>query len=92
MSLAFLAHPRLTERREAGRGLPGVTARAGTRNERPELASTRACSGDDNEERNGRLPLLGKGAVVAHRLARRPAAEADDDEQSGRSTRRYRDQ
>ena len=36
---------------------------------------------DDDHERRGRLPLLGKAAVLAHRLARPPAAEMDDDQQ-----------
>jgi hypothetical protein len=33
---------------------------------------------DDDQERRGRLLLLGKGAVLAHRLARPLAAESDD--------------
>jgi hypothetical protein len=35
--------------------------------------------------------LLGKAAVSAHRYERPLAAEMDDDEQSGRKARRYRD-
>ena len=45
----------------------------------------------DDQKRTGRLLLLGKGAVPAHRLARPLAAESDDDEQSGRRARRNRD-
>jgi len=36
---------------------------------------------DDDEERGGRLLLLGKGAVLAHRLARPLPAESDEREQ-----------
>ena len=36
---------------------------------------------DDEEERRGRLLLIGKGAVLAHRLARPLAAESDETEQ-----------
>jgi hypothetical protein len=39
---------------------------------------------DDDQERTGRLLLLGKGAVLAHRLARPLAAESDDEEQPAR--------
>jgi hypothetical protein len=35
----------------------------------------------DDEERSGRLLLLGKRAVLAHRLALSLAAESDDEEQ-----------
>src|SRR5215208_5556449 len=34
---------------------------------------------DDDRERRGRVLLLGKGTVLAHRLARPLAAESDDD-------------
>jgi hypothetical protein len=37
---------------------------------------------DDDQERGGRRLLLGEGAVLAHRLARRLAAEMHDDQQS----------
>jgi hypothetical protein len=37
---------------------------------------------DEAQERRGRLLLLGKGAVLAHRLARPLAAETDELEQS----------
>ena len=37
---------------------------------------------DDDQERRGRLLPPGKGAVLAHRLAPRLAAESDDDQQS----------
>jgi hypothetical protein len=36
---------------------------------------------DDDQERSGRLLLLGKGAVLAHRLARPLAAESDETQQ-----------
>ena len=36
---------------------------------------------DDDQERRGRLLLLGEGAVLAHRLARPLAAESDESEQ-----------
>ena len=36
---------------------------------------------DDDRERRGRVLLLGKGAVLAHRLARPLAAESDESEQ-----------
>jgi hypothetical protein len=36
---------------------------------------------DDDQERRGRLPLLGKAAVLAHRFARPLAAELDEYEQ-----------
>jgi hypothetical protein len=39
---------------------------------------------DDDQERRGRLLFLGKGTVLPHRLARRLAAELDDDQQSWR--------
>jgi hypothetical protein len=35
---------------------------------------------DDDQERSGRLLLLGKGAVLAHRSAYPLAAESDDTE------------
>jgi hypothetical protein len=38
---------------------------------------------NDERERRGRLLLLGKGAVLAHHVARALAAESDDQEQSG---------
>ena len=37
-----------------------------------------ALGADDDQERKGRLLLLGKGAVLAHRFARPLAAELDD--------------
>jgi hypothetical protein len=37
---------------------------------------------DDDQERSGRLPLPGKGAVRAHRSTRLLTAESDDDQQS----------
>jgi hypothetical protein len=37
---------------------------------------------DDDQERKWGLLLLGKGAVLAHRLAHPLAAEMDDDQQS----------
>jgi hypothetical protein len=37
---------------------------------------------DDDQERTRRLLLLGRGAVLAHSLARPLAAESDDDQQS----------
>jgi hypothetical protein len=43
---------------------------------------------DEDQARSGRLLLLEKGAVLAHRLARPLAAESDDDEQSARRRRR----
>ena len=43
---------------------------------------------DDDQERRGRLLLLGKGAVLAHRLARPLAAESDESEQSADTTAR----
>ena len=36
---------------------------------------------DDEEKRRGRLLLLGKGAVLAHRFDRPLAAESDEQEQ-----------
>jgi hypothetical protein len=42
----------------------------------------RASPLDDDRERRGGVLLLGKGAVLAHRLARPLAAELDDDQQS----------
>jgi hypothetical protein len=51
----------------------------------------RAFAADDDQEYRGRVLLLGKGALFAHRLARPLAAESDDDEQSGCRTRHYRD-
>jgi hypothetical protein len=39
-------------------------------------------AGDDEQARRVRLPLLGKGAVVAHRFDQPLAAEMDDDQQS----------
>jgi hypothetical protein len=39
---------------------------------------------DEDQARSGRLLLLGKGAVLAHRLARALAAESDESEQSPR--------
>jgi hypothetical protein len=49
---------------------------------------------DDDQERRGRLLLLRKGALLAHRWARPLAAESDDKEQSQASAlqppRRYR--
>ena len=36
---------------------------------------------NDDRERRGRVLLLGKGAVLAHRLARPLAAESDDKQQ-----------
>ena len=41
---------------------------------------------DDDRERRGRVLLLGKGAVLAHRLARPLAAESDETEQWGSGT------
>ena len=41
-----------------------------------------ALDSDDEEERRARLLLLGKGAVLAHRIERPLAAEMDDDQQS----------
>ena len=38
---------------------------------------------DDGQERRGRLLHLGKGAVLAHRLAPPLAVELDETEQSG---------
>ena len=43
---------------------------------------------DDDQERRGRLLLLGKGAVQAHRLASALAAELDEKEQSLRDAAR----
>jgi hypothetical protein len=40
---------------------------------------------DDDQERRGRLLLLGKGAALAHRLARPLAAESDEEEQFERA-------
>jgi hypothetical protein len=37
---------------------------------------------DEDQARSGRLLLLGKGAVLAHRLARPLAAESDEHQQS----------
>jgi hypothetical protein len=42
-----------------------------------------AAEKDDDQERRGRLLLLGKGAVLAHRLARPLAAKLDDQRQRG---------
>ena len=39
---------------------------------------------DDDQERRGRRLLLGKGAVLGHRLAHPLAAESDDEEQPAR--------
>ena len=39
---------------------------------------------DGDQERRERLPVLGKGAVLAHRLACPLAVESDDEEQSAR--------
>jgi hypothetical protein len=44
-------------------------------------ALLRAPATDDDQERRGRLLLLGKGAVLAHGLARALAAESDEYEQ-----------
>ena len=41
-----------------------------------DVATTPAL--DDDQERNGRRLLLGKGAVLAHRLARPLAAVLDE--------------
>jgi hypothetical protein len=41
-----------------------------------------ALARDDDQERREKLLLLGKGAVLAHRLAHPLAAESDDDQQS----------
>jgi hypothetical protein len=43
--------------------------------------SSHALAADDAQQRSGRLLLLGKGAVLAHRLARPLAGESDDTEQ-----------
>src|SRR3712207_2918250 len=48
------------------------------------VAEVLAAQLDDEQERRARRLLLGKGAVLAHRLAHALAAESDDDEQSGR--------
>ena len=40
---------------------------------------------DDDQARRGRLLLLGKGAVLAHRFERPLAAELDEYEQSARA-------
>jgi hypothetical protein len=47
----------------------------------PDMPAT-----DDDQERRGRRLLLGKGAVLAHRLARPLAAELDESEQWPRSS------
>jgi len=46
---------------------------------------------DEEQARTVGLLLLGKGAVLAHGFDRPLAVEMDEDEQSGRRTRRYRD-
>ena len=42
---------------------------------------------DDDQERRGRRLLLGKGAVLAHRLAHPLAARSDEAEQRGAEVR-----
>jgi hypothetical protein len=42
----------------------------------------RANATDDDQERRGRLLLLARGAVLAHRLALPLAADLDDDQHS----------
>jgi hypothetical protein len=46
-------------------------------------SSGRALASDNDQERRGRLLLLGKGAVLAHLLARPFAAEWDEVQASG---------
>ena len=64
----------LTERRTAGRGQPGVAAHAGTRSERPELASPRARLGRAGSTR----------AAVARTLAPSGRCGSGQGAQSGR--------
>jgi hypothetical protein len=55
---------------------PCFPADAGTTVDSDEMIAS-----DDDQERMARLLLLGKGAVLAHRLAPRLAAELDDEQQ-----------
>jgi hypothetical protein len=61
----------------------GITAPAVGRTQ-ASPAAPRAVAADDDQERSGRLLLLGKGAVLADRLARPLAAESDDEEEPAR--------
>ena len=45
---------------------------------------------DHDQERRERLPLLGKGAVLAHRLARPLAAQSDEKQRRWRAPSRWR--
>ena len=45
-------------------------------------SSSQALARDDDQERREKLLLLGKGAVLAHRLAHPLAAESYDNQQS----------
>src|SRR4051794_14202935 len=59
-----------------------AAARPGTVLARPQL--TPAAELDDDQERRGRLLLLGEAAVLAHRLALPLAAELDEYRHSAR--------
>jgi hypothetical protein len=64
--------PARTRRRILPRFLSDASARVPVR---------RAPAPDADRERTGRRLLLGRGAVLAHRLANRPAAGSDESEQ-----------